>query len=700
LVLLGAGPARAAEEDPLERALDFLVAGLTSPSATAKPGMANAQGKLISARALTAFILETFPDEKRWADAKRQIERRAARFAEHGASMMPDTWLAGFTALWLAEKRLRGPVEQKLVDELIYRIEEGQNREGGWAHGLNLPISFYPSTLIASSNWCLLALGLFRRLGYEVDEEAIEKGLTLYRETQGEGGAFPYGGKAYRKGFESGRTTGAVAALAALGQGETEMFRRAAANVLANPEEVPRGHASPAMHVLTGALAFRILGDDAWKLYDSTVLADVRSRQRDDGSLESLVGGSPDELTLAGGDFINGLYITACHAAALAMGRSEVARLLKTPQAIPKPVRVPDHPQPETIWSAKGKSVRDLALADGRLLTVDHDGRLRAYDAATGEPLWMTKASDLAKDGARPVWMAPASDKVLVWHGPRSGPAVPLSLQLPAATSDLEKRFSESIVCHSAKDGAVLWAAEVRGMAAAHAISRDRFHVKARSGRLLAFRLEDGRKEIDVQGASFLVNSALAVSPEGRIAVAAEAELRLLDPAGRVAWRRKPPRKRKLMPPAYGALAFAGEKLLVGRMDGRVVCLPPGGGEPEWAAAAGAGTSSLVVTPDGKGVIVTDSEGVIRRISLSGGDEVWSRLLPGAGTSVRPSSPRVSREGVLVRDAAGRRIFLLDLASGKVRAVIPAKGSAPFTVGGGRLFLADDGAVRAYRLSS
>jgi outer membrane protein assembly factor BamB len=193
------------------------------------------------------------------------------------------------------------------------------------------------------------------------------------------------------------------------------------------------------------------------------------------------------------------------------------------------------------------------------------------------------------------------------------------------------------------------------------------------------------------------VNSALAVSPEGRIAVAAEAWVAVLGPDGRELWSRTPPRRRGLTAPACGALAFAGERLLVGRMDGTVACVTADEGKAVWASEIGAGVSSLAPL-GGAGVVARDQEGVVRGVSLTDGRLLWTFVPPPAGDRLRPGPVRAAGDRAVVSDPAAGRIFVLDGASGKVALELPLPGGASFSVGDGRIYLAGRGEIRAYDL--
>ncbi|MEW6747961.1 MAG: SUMF1/EgtB/PvdO family nonheme iron enzyme, partial [Planctomycetota bacterium] len=185
---------------------------------------ARAGEALILALAGWAFRLAPRPEQ--FAEPLAQISKRLeTTLPELGQSR---SWAAGALALYYAEGNAQGIDEIDNLGRVAAFVQADQNIEGGWGHGDEPRTgSSYSATLIAASNWCAAALGLCQQAGVEVSPEVVDRVLRLFETVQGQSGAMPYGGPTYLRGYEVGRTTGTLFALAALGKTNASMFSKA-----------------------------------------------------------------------------------------------------------------------------------------------------------------------------------------------------------------------------------------------------------------------------------------------------------------------------------------------------------------------------------------------------------------------------------------------------------------------------------------
>jgi hypothetical protein len=207
-----------------------------------------------------------------------------------GGNWNQENWELGYGLMFLAEvakKTKRADVKAK-VAELVAHIERNQEASGGWAHGPGGPNALGYVELEIMSNYTLLGLGAAKRLGANVDAARLERALTWIESTAGGDGGVGYSPREGQKGHgDPGRTAGAIVAFAALGQTRHPFFGRMLGYLDANLGRLPEGHVSPAMHLLAGAMATRLLGGRAWSGYMDAYRTHIMTSRRPDGSFAS-----------------------------------------------------------------------------------------------------------------------------------------------------------------------------------------------------------------------------------------------------------------------------------------------------------------------------------------------------------------------------------------------------------------------------
>jgi len=203
-----------------------------------------------------------------------------------GGNWNQENWELGYGLMFLAEMaritRRRDVLEK--CRELVAKIEANQEPSGGWAHGPGGPNALGYVELEIVGNYLLTGLGAARRLELEVDEARLEKALSWIEGTSPGDGGVGYSQRDGQRHGDPGRTAGALVAFHALGAARHPFYDRMAAYYERNMGGLPGGHVSPAMHLLAGAMAARIMGRRAWDDYMDTYRLHIMQHRRPDGS--------------------------------------------------------------------------------------------------------------------------------------------------------------------------------------------------------------------------------------------------------------------------------------------------------------------------------------------------------------------------------------------------------------------------------
>ena len=357
------------------RALDWLIKVSGTPQwQKSNLGNGNEVAKKQVVDLLNAWLLIVHEDADSFDDVRKDRLARADRTTSQRGMAKSSfaNWLDGFAGLYSYERSLRDGKPHAALAKAVQGFVDRQNPAGGWAHSGGSPADFYPTTLNAVGNFALLSLGAAERLELKVAEsydyeDTVDEALALYRDVQGPNGAFPYGGRVYRKGLESSRTAGALLGLAAFKKTDSELFKRAVAHVRQHVASVPYGHASTAMHVGLGGLSFRMLGEEPWAAYRKQVLTKVMLAQAEDGPFGDIAGTfSSDSMGIEAID-VSTAYRTALYAVALSADRSRIV------QTLAKDVTLAPPSSPVPPDSKKYEPRISLPLAGAVQVVADED---------------------------------------------------------------------------------------------------------------------------------------------------------------------------------------------------------------------------------------------------------------------------------------------------------------------------------------
>jgi outer membrane protein assembly factor BamB len=688
-----------AHDDPAARGIAWLETRVAAERWNeGGESVGNAVTKRIVVTALLAWIELMRTDRAADPATLAQLDASVrARLGRRGSALGAfANWTDGFAALYFHERELAGKGGRDALERIVEGFEKRQNDEGGWDHGAQLGVSFYPSTLIATTNLALVALGLAQRAGVAVDAEVRDAGLKLLTDVQTESGGLPYGGRPYMKGVEAGRTCGSVLAFSALGLSDDERFTRAARYVERNLESIPEGHASTAFHVLVGALAFSALGEKSAARYDEVILARVRAAQREDGSFGSIVDGNPDELAIMADETTNRAYVTALSTAALLARHSKIAAALRPARAISAPPPVePNVASVAPAWTLESGDVAGGAFAGDHIVLVRRDGRLTLHDLAGGAQTG--KEATLGSPLRAEIGTLVVDRDLLVWDQEHDdSPALVIGGELRDASP--RPAVTSRVALVECRAGGRTWEREIDGRVTGGWISGDDVVVRTLRGAIHVLRRSDGVARTRIEAGGMLPNVAIAVHPDGDVLAAAEAELTCYDARTsradeRERWKRRI-RLRGLTPPSWTALAFTGREYFAGRTDGALHALDAGTGETKWEVKlrssvrrlACEGARAFALGWDGK-VSAVESAKLVWTADVDRGFETHAEpVLRATGGIVWAVSP------------ATRAVVALDARDGRELARIAASESARVATSGDALLVMDAQGARLHRV--
>ncbi len=709
------------KRDPVDAAVNWLLKTMASKDWQAtEPGMANDQAKRDVAVLVTAWLLEMNADLAGQDAERLRLRGQADRLSQSPrgtAAFAFPNWLDGFATLYVLERSLREGKPHAALDRIARRFVERQNVEGGWGHGGGTYTKFYPSTLVATTNLALLALAAADRFQTPSSrtadfKEALAEGLTLLTDVQAAHGGLPYGGRPYRKGYEAGRTAGMLLALAALRKTECDLFRRASGYALRNLDEVPYGHASPALHIALGALAFPILSDDAGQRYDRQVLAKVRQAQRPDGSFADVLRTSPDTiLDLGHGKYFNEAYVAALYAAALSAHRSEIVRQFRVKaeplaQTEPRAQREPLAPvEPKSraplapIWTAKLADIVALA-ADGNLVAaLGRGGALTFLDGDSGAVKGSLRVP-IRPSQVQVAQVAVRGGEALLMVPPADFQPQPLTSLREMLSRPKPPAGSSRLLCCSPDSDQPLWQADVPGLPRKWLVHEESAIVLTYGGEVLTLSLADGRIRHRFAAGQMLVNGDVLPLPQERYALATEGDLTVRNHLGAPQWSEPTRAGLGLNPAAYGPLAASSAHVFAGRTDGALECRDQKTGQLQWRVNLPTAIYGLHVPASApERLLAVGWDGRVH--GLVDGKEVW-RVDIGQGLELnvqkkhhRPLKIQSTQSGLLAA-TTGQPIMYVDAARGEVRAAAPA--AEIWSAAGNRLAVCDNGQVKAYPL--
>ena len=593
----------------IERAVDWLLDYCVSEPAF-KSGMVNEAVQFQVVQCETALLLVLHPTIFKDDDRRDKVIAKAEEIVRRHHSGPLTTWLSGFGALYLAETSTRRGRPHEGWKAMVDFWVNSQNREGGWGHAdRNLMGEFYPSTLISSSNFGLIALGAAKELGHRYAddgdfEDVVDEALEMFKTVQSSQGGLPYGARSYLKGPQAGRTAGSLIGLAALGKTEDALFTKGVCYVTQNVRIVPYGHASPAMHALTGALSFAMLGGDPWIQFQRLHFSTLLKFQQPDGTFDDFANG-PDSISLLSGERSAAGYRTASYAIALSADKSQWIQrlsqsftladvLAKGKQAItaslPKTLDSVTTPSksstPVAQWTRPNvtHSTTDTGPSDtnrNERIGLVHGGEtFELIGVPDGQVQSKWKFSDRLKqdDSIRLV-----DDKMFVFRSAKNHQNLGLPLSQTLKQGNANTAPETQVECYGVSVGELRWVVKI-GEFIEELWLDERVEFIGFSGKdKFAIDLESGELSPPQSFLSLVNNVSMTSSPRGDVFLSAVACTKIR--AGQTLWKTPFKSKRGVTQTAAQSSVFHAGYLFVTTTDGNLLCLDGETGKLVWKRA-------------------------------------------------------------------------------------------------------------------
>ncbi|MFC1587273.1 DUF6288 domain-containing protein [Planctomycetota bacterium] len=203
-----------------------------------------------------------------------------------------ENWTYSIATIFLCECYHQNRDEKILmyIERYCNKLIANQEKSGGWAHGRGHKI-VKPEDyveLTAVGNFCLLALGMAKRVGVKKLDATIAKAVAQLKNC-----TLPDGSLAYTwingpvGDADPGRNAAAAFAINYLNGGEKALAKKLANYFQENIAETINGHPAPSWHLIPAALCSLQLGDDSWRDFYSRHRNIFLSLPLPDGSFTS-----------------------------------------------------------------------------------------------------------------------------------------------------------------------------------------------------------------------------------------------------------------------------------------------------------------------------------------------------------------------------------------------------------------------------
>ncbi|MHC4662299.1 MAG: DUF6288 domain-containing protein [Planctomycetota bacterium] len=228
----------------------------------------------------------------------------------NGANWNQENWRLGIGGMFLAEVYAchKDPRIKAKLQEIVQRLEANQEASGGWAHGPGGPNALNYLELEIMSNWAIATIGMAKQLGCKVDTEKLKKALDYVDQCTSGMGATAYSTRANQRGTGCpGRTGGAVTAFA-MCRYHSSKLDKMAKYISRTMEQIPEGHASPALHFIGGGLGAIQVSKSLWDKYVTDIFPLMLNQAQDDGSFLHITNKEGDKDAGLGPCYTTGAF--------------------------------------------------------------------------------------------------------------------------------------------------------------------------------------------------------------------------------------------------------------------------------------------------------------------------------------------------------------------------------------------------------
>jgi hypothetical protein len=663
-------------------------------------GAANASAKRMAALTFIGAVLDAHPNEPRFdqirADVYEQVEKGAL---PQGATGGFTGWMHPFATFYLVEHALQTEtkVDLKLLQALVEGIEGSQNVEGGWGHSAGDMASFYPSTLVATTNLNLIALGLAKSMGAEISQESVDDGFELLATVQGANGGMPYGGPAYRKGYEAGRTAASMLAYAAHGRMEGEQYKKASQYVAQNLKYIPLGHASTAMHLYFGGLAAQLMSAELQQEFEDSVLSRIRKAYTADGSFDDVVDHSPDTM-LAFND--KGKIVDRAYVSALSLGALQADRCMWVQRLVPNPLTAaitPAQPSllelPTASWQNPVKDIDQVVVYHDQIAACTDMGELNWYFKADGKARASLPAPALSEGLAREIKFVQSGDLLLQTLTDNSeseaSPFDENAEEIPPGEFHLRRITPQGVV----------WSRNFKNASSRIRPLGNELHMLFSNGGYMVLDASNGETKRSWSAGSTLLNAGLAPHADGTVTISVENKVQHLEEDGWEVWTKRTSGQQGITPPAWTALLADGDRLLLGESRGEVQCRKMENGKGVWRNMLGGSIRSMSKLASIAGhILVVSSDGRVHAINTADGSTRWSTLFSYGDESNQALKIVQDKGYVWLHHPEVGRLLKINADDGEVVGLVELDQGSTWTLRGGQLYLVKDGGLMSISL--
>ncbi|MHC4660279.1 MAG: DUF6288 domain-containing protein [Planctomycetota bacterium] len=208
-----------------------------------------------------------------------------------------SNWRWGMGGIFLAECYTchKDPSLKAKIQEVVRLLEGSQEESGGWGHGPGGPNALGYVELEVMSNLAMTALGLAKRIGCKINEEKFQKGIDyIVKCTNKKGGVGYSTRKGQIGGGCPGRTGGALMAFSAC-EYDKPICQLMSDYMEEKMEEIPEGHASPALHFLQAGLGSLNAHADVWNIFIEKLYPVIYEKMQSDGSFQHITNKEGDK---------------------------------------------------------------------------------------------------------------------------------------------------------------------------------------------------------------------------------------------------------------------------------------------------------------------------------------------------------------------------------------------------------------------
>jgi hypothetical protein len=293
----------------IEKALDFLARKLDKKGSLRVPRGQNLNDMLggagdIMTTALAGLAFIANGSTTGSGKYKEQLARIKEYLLKIATKDIPkrrvngDTWPAALTALFLAHiyEKEKDEKSELALKSLVKFLTKQQSKDGGWSLGNTQGfMTETQNNLTAAVNLCIISLAKVKSVGIDVEDKVFKRSAKFYEKMLMKDGWFNYkieDGKNPHPEPRQGRSIAALLALKCLGEDQDKRYEKAYEYARKNIKQVASHHL-PHLHMMLGGFSYFYMGKEDWLKFVDVYFKKIIARQKDNGSVKSLIDHNP-----------------------------------------------------------------------------------------------------------------------------------------------------------------------------------------------------------------------------------------------------------------------------------------------------------------------------------------------------------------------------------------------------------------------